>query len=74
MNYSLKHLLLAGIAMLAGTLAYAQVTTSSMNGRVTDEKGEPVVGAAVVATHEPSGTVYGAIVNQNGQYTGSLTL
>ena len=69
MNYSLKHLLLVGIAMLAGTLAYAQVTTSSMNGRVTDEKGEPVVGAAVVATHEPSGTVYGAIVNQNGQYT-----
>lgn len=69
MNYSLKHLLLAGIAMLAGTLVYAQVTTSSMNGRVTDEKGEPVVGAAVVATHEPSGTVYGAIVNQNGQYT-----
>lgn len=69
MNYSLKHLLLAGIAMLAGTLSYAQVTTSSMNGRVTDEKGEPVVGAAVVATHEPSGTVYGAIVNQNGQYT-----
>ena len=69
MNYSLKHLSLAGIAMLAGTLAYAQVTTSSMNGRVTDEKGEPVVGAAVVATHEPSGTVYGAIVNQNGQYT-----
>ena len=69
MNYSLKHLLLAGIAMSAGTLAYAQVTTSSMNGRVADEKGEPVVGAAVVATHEPSGTVYGAIVNQNGQYT-----
>ena len=69
MNYSLKHLLLAGISMLARTLAYAQVTTSSMAGRVADEKGEPVVGAAVVATHEPSGTVYGAIVNQNGQYT-----
>ena len=69
MNYSLKHLLLAGIAMLAGTLAYAQVTTSSMGGRVTDEKGVPAVGAAVVATHEPSGTVYGAIVNQSGQYT-----
>ncbi len=69
MNYSLKHLLLAGIAMLAGTLAYAQVTTSSMNGRITDEKGVPMTGAAVVATHEPSGTVYGVVVNQNGQYT-----
>ncbi len=69
MNYSLKHLLLAGIAMLAGTLAYAQVTTSSMSGRITDEKGAPMTGAAVVATHEPSGTVYGVIVNQNGQYT-----
>ena len=69
MNYSLKHLLLAGIAMLAGTLAYAQVTTSSLSGRITDEKGEPAIGAAVVATHEPSGTVYGAVVNQSGQYT-----
>lgn len=68
MNYSFKHLILAGIAMLAGSLAYAQVTTSSLNGRVTDEKGQPALGAAVVATHEPSGTVYGAVVNENGQY------
>ena len=68
MNYSFKHLILAGMAMLAGTLAYAQVTTSSLSGRVTDEKGQPALGAAVVATHEPSGTVYGAVVNENGQY------
>ncbi|MGM9741927.1 MAG: carboxypeptidase regulatory-like domain-containing protein [Candidatus Cryptobacteroides sp.] len=68
MNYSFKHLILAGIAMLAGTLAYAQVTTSSLSGRITDEKGQPALGAAVVATHEPSGTVYGAVVNENGQY------
>ena len=68
MNYSFKHLILAGMAMLAGTLAYAQVTTSSLSGRVTDEKGQPALGAAVVTTHEPSGTVYGAVVNENGQY------
>lgn len=68
MNYSFKHLILAGLSLLAGTLAYAQVTTSSMNGRVTDEKGQPALGAAVVATHEPSGTTYGAVVNENGQY------
>ena len=68
MNYSLKHLILAGIALLAGTFAYAQVTTSSLTGRVTDETGQPALGAAVVATHEPSGTTYGAVVNSNGQY------
>lgn len=68
MNYSLKHLLLAGIAMLAGTLAYAQVTTSSMNGMVVDESGEVLTGAAVVAVHVPSGTQYATIANERGRF------
>jgi len=69
MNYSFKHLLLAGISMLASGSVYAQVTTSSLSGRIVDESGEPVIGAAVVAVHEPSGTSYGAVVNNSGQYT-----
>ncbi len=69
MKKSLKSLVLACIALLAGIAASAQVTTSSLGGRVVDQNGEPVIGAAVVAIHEPSGTSYGSITNADGLYT-----
>lgn len=47
----------------------AQVTTSSMSGKVVDEQNEPVIGATVYAVHEPSGTSYGAVTNIDGRYT-----
>ena len=68
MKQTFKCLVAAFAAMLVAVSAFAQITTSSLGGRVTDANGEPVAGAAVVATHEPSGTVYGVITNEDGRY------
>lgn len=42
-----------------------------MAGKVTldDEKGEEVIGATVVAVHEPSGTRYTAVTNTSGRFS-----
>lgn len=44
------------------------VTTAAMNGMVTDDKGNPLAGANVVAVHELSGTSYGAAVRTSGLF------
>ena len=69
MKQTIKCLVAAFVAMLMSVAAFAQVTTSALGGRVVDVNGEPVVGAAVIATHTPSGTVYPVITNESGRYT-----
>ncbi|MBQ9650433.1 MAG: TonB-dependent receptor [Prevotella sp.] len=67
-----KRLFLLLVAMLTLTLsAVAQITTSSMAGKVTfdDANGEEVIGATIVALHEPSGTRYTAVTNASGRFT-----
>ncbi|WP_445383873.1 TonB-dependent receptor [Robiginitalea sp. IMCC44478] len=63
----MKKLLLTLLVALSGTLAFAQgVTTSAINGQVSDENGEPLGGATVLATHVPTGTTYGAATDFDG--------
>lgn len=50
------------------TCAMAQVTTSGMNGLVSDGK-NPLIGASVKAIHVPSGTEYGTITNADGRFS-----
>ena len=67
-----KRLLFLVAMMLTLSLtAMAQITTSSMAGKVTldDQNGEEVIGATVVAIHEPSGTRYTAVTNTSGRFT-----
>ncbi|MEZ4888102.1 MAG: carboxypeptidase regulatory-like domain-containing protein [Chitinophagales bacterium] len=49
---------------------FAQVTTATISGTVLSKSGdEDLVAAAVVATHEPSGTRYGTTTRDNGTFT-----
>ena len=55
-------------AVLLGVTSFAQVTTSSLNGRVADENGNAIIGAVVIATHTESGTQYNAVTNNQGRF------
>ncbi len=63
-----KKLILLVVLVLSSTLSImAQITTSSVSGKVS-ANGEEVIGATVKATHKPSGTVYRAVTNAEGRY------
>ena len=66
-----RFIFLIAMLLTLSLTAMAQITTSSLAGKVTldDQNGEDVIGATVVAVHEPSGTRYNAVTNVNGRFS-----
>ena len=61
--------LLIAMLVILVTSAMAQVTTSSLSGKVTEAStGEEVIGATVQAVHVPSGTRYMTVTNSEGRF------
>ena len=67
MNQNFKRFVSVLAAMLSGLVAFAQVTTSSISGKVTDVNGA-LPGAYVVAVHQPTGSHYYAVTDTKGYY------
>ncbi|MEL6810468.1 MAG: carboxypeptidase regulatory-like domain-containing protein [Bacteroidota bacterium] len=66
----MKQLLLFVVLVLGiSATSFAQgLTTSSINGRITDATGEPLPSANIVVVNVNSGTKYGAISDFDGYY------
>ncbi|MDH3243343.1 MAG: TonB-dependent receptor [Saprospiraceae bacterium] len=61
--------LLLPICILVGLQeSYAQVTTASITGEILTEDGTPLIGATIVATHQPTGTVFGTTTREDGRF------
>ncbi len=57
------------VVLLAANFIHAQVTTSSITGRVASSNGDALEGATITAIHEPSGTKYVTASQKDGHFT-----
>ena len=64
----MKKLSFLFLSLFAICTVSAQVTTSSMGGRVDDADGQPIIGATIVAVHTPTGTQYATASTRDGQF------
>ena len=67
-NMSFKKSLQLFLMLLLPAVLFAQVTTSSITGRITDNNGAGLEGASITATHTPSGTVYKTVSRGGGLF------
>lgn len=68
LHSTLKGIVLTMLSLYFCTaLVKAQVTTASINGRVTDDQG-PMPGVTVIAVHKPTGTKYATGTREDGRF------
>ncbi|HNW58379.1 MAG TPA: carboxypeptidase regulatory-like domain-containing protein [bacterium] len=60
-------LLLLALIVPAGVWAQG-LTTAALNGRVLDNNKQPLIGANIMAVHQPSGTTFGINSRSDGRY------
>lgn len=62
-------LTLSAAFLFVAQMIFAQgSTTAAIGGKITDNNGEALPGANVIAVHQPSGTTYGATTDFDGYY------
>ena len=63
----LAHCLILFVCLLP-ILSEAQITTSNIRGVVKNSRNEPLIGATITATHNPTGTIYRVASRTGGQF------
>ncbi|MBV7440260.1 TonB-dependent receptor [Weeksellaceae bacterium TAE3-ERU29] len=69
MNLKLNEKFFTVLAVSCSTLAFSQVTTSDLQGKVTDKDNFPVSGALINIVHVSTGKVFNAETNSNGNFS-----
>ena len=66
MRKQLFYLVLIFLLSCTATISFAQETTATLSGNVTDEKGSAVAGATITIKHESTGTIAYSQTNSKG--------
>jgi len=64
-----KYLCILAFLFLFTSTLMSQVTTSGINGKLIDNKGEVIVGAVIRVVHIPTGSKYASVSNSDGIYS-----
>jgi Carboxypeptidase regulatory-like domain len=69
MKMTLRILLFGLLAAAGVNLGFAQITTSTISGKITDSKGEDLPGATILLVYKPTNASYGVSTNVDGRFT-----
>ena len=68
MRYLIKNFLVCAVLFFPVFSCYSQITNSGINGRVTKTDSTLMQGVKIVATHVPTGSLFGATTDEHGSY------